>query len=618
MRTYHSNQPQKSKAKLYWAIGIVLGIIVAALLIYNSGIFQSRAVAATVGDQSFTVPELSYYYNAQISNKRQEAQMYAQFGMESDYNTDLKPEEQYYNEAEGVTYADYFLDQALEALKSDTILCTEAKAAGYTLSQAGQDSITQNLDALHMYSTQSGYSESAYLKLLYGQYMTKSMFKELLGNSILASEYAAAKQGEFTYTDEELNAYYDENKDAMDTYDYRYCFISGQAESTTDADGNTVEPTEEETAAAMAEAQSKADSMVAAIQGGTAFNEAAVEALGDTDGESFKDEEYNHTQNLGQDLDSTYQSWLQDAARSAGNVTSLETSSGYYVVQFLGREKDEDTYQTINYRDLLVLSETTDTEVPVTDASALTASEDTGTDETAETEEAAEPETEIVSLPSEEQLSAAKEEAQGLLDEFNAGDKSSESFAALATANSDDEATKADGGLVEKANRDNLSADLTEWLFADGRKAGDVTMLDYKDSSDRVMGYQLLFVDSLGQIAWQYEATTDLQADDYEAWYSEVEGNYPAELTDAGKALAGTPNVAEETEEDADAAAETDAEEAAEPVEAEVAEAAEEVAEETEAAAETVVEEATEGENQDAAAEEATETDTEAEEDTAS
>ena len=280
--------------------------------------------------------------------------------------------------------------------------------------------------------------------------------------------------------------------------------------------------------------------MVAAVQGGTPFNEAAQAAQDEESAENFKDEEYNHvTDLLGQNIDNTYKAWLQDEARTVGEVTSLETSAGYCVVQFLGREKSEDTYQTINYRNILVLSETTDTEVPVTDASAVT-------DGTAD--EAASTETETVSLPSAEQLAAAEEEANSLLEQFESGEQTAESFAALATANSDDEVTSANGGLTENANRDSLSSDLTEWLFAADRKAGDTTILDYKDSSGRVVGYQILYVDSLGDIAWRYAATTALQADDYQAWYTEVEGNYPAELTEKGKTIAGTPNVAEDAE----------------------------------------------------------------------
>lgn len=552
--SYNRNKQEKSKAKLYWTIGIVLGIIVAALLIWNSGIFQKTAVAATVGDQKFTVPELSYYYNAQISSKRQEVQMYEQFGIQNDYNTDLEPEEQYYNEAEGVTYAEYFLNQALSALQEDTLLCTEARKAGYTLSQAGQDSVADNMDALHMYSTQSGYSESAYLKLLYGQYMTKSLFKEMLSNSILANEYAAEKQSGFTYTDQELEEYYNEDKASLDTYDYRYCFISGQAESTTDEDGNTADPTEEETAAAMADAKAKADSIIDAVQSGTAFNEAAAENLDADTAEPYADAEYNHaTGVLGQNLESSYREWLQDDARTDGEIAALEMTSGYYVVQFLGRERSEDTYQTINYRSILILSETTDTEVPTTDASAVTGD--------ASAEDATE--TEIISLPSSEQLAAAEEQANALLDEWKAGEATAESFGALASASSDDAASASNGGLTENANKDALSSELADWLFADGRKAGDTTVLEYKDSSGRVAGYQVLYVDSLGEIAWRYAATTALQAVDYQNWYNETELNYPAELTEKGREIAGLSAAdTENAEEAADVEEEAPAEEA--------------------------------------------------------
>lgn len=577
-KSYQKKEPMSAKAKRYWAIGIVLGVIVAALLIWNSGIFQKNATAATVGDQKFSVTDLTYYYNAQINSKNQEVLMNQQFGMESDYDTSLSPREQYYDEANGVTYAEYFLDQALAALRQDTILSTEAKAAGYSLSQAGQDTVDSNLDALHMYSTQQGHSESAYLKLLYGKYMSKSKFVSLLTNSILASEYAREKQASFTYTPDELNSYYEENQNDLDTYSYRYCYISGTAESTVDEDGNTVDPTEEASAAAMEAAKTSADSMVAAVQSGAAFNEAAAAVLDQENAEYYSsDPDYNLAAGiLGSDLQSTYRDWLQDEGRQAGDVTSIEASGGYYVVQFISREKDDSSYQTISYRNILILSETTDTEVPVEDTETAGVTTEDGAE--VEETETTEPETEIVSLPTDEQLADAKAQAQDLLSQWESGEATSESFGALAQDNSADETNKADGGMNENANRDFLSSDLTEWLFAEGRKAGDTTILDYTDSDGNVIGYQILFVDSLGQIVWEYEATAALQADGYQNWYSKVEENYPAELTDKGKAIAGVSDAAEAETTQAEAET-TQAEEETGAEDAEAAETTEEPAE---------------------------------------
>ena len=76
-------------------------------------------------------------------------------------------------------------------------------------------------------------------------------------------------------------------------------------------------------------------------------------------------------------------------------------------------------------------------------------------------------------------------------------------------------------------------------------------------------GYQVLYVDSLGEIAWRYAATTALQAVDYQNWYNETELNYPAELTEKGREIAGLSAAdTENAEEAADVEDEAPAEEA--------------------------------------------------------
>ena len=142
--------------------------------------------------------------------------------------------------------------------------------------------------------------------------------------------------------------------------------------------------------------------------------------------------------------------------------------------------------------------------------------------------------------PPPEQLAAAKTKADDLLDQWKNGDATADSFGELAKANSADEATKDNGGLNEDANRSSLDANLTDWLFAEDRQPGDAAVVEASDSSGNVIGYQILYVESLGEIQWKYQATTALRSDDYDKWYTEVEANYPAELTDLGKEIAAS------------------------------------------------------------------------------
>ena len=65
--------------------------------------------------------------------------------------------------------------------------------------------------------------------------------------------------------------------------------------------------------------------MVAEVQSGTDFNTAAQNHVDEDTAESYTDPEYNHqTDTLGSALSSTYQEWLTDDSRQAGDVTSIE------------------------------------------------------------------------------------------------------------------------------------------------------------------------------------------------------------------------------------------------------------------------------------------------------
>ena len=110
---------RKRKTITYTIIGVVIAVLVAALLIWNSGFFQARATAATVGDTKLSTAELSYhYYSAR--------QSIAMYGSYLGFDTSLSDEEQIYDAENNTTYRDYFLETALSNAKQYTALADEA------------------------------------------------------------------------------------------------------------------------------------------------------------------------------------------------------------------------------------------------------------------------------------------------------------------------------------------------------------------------------------------------------------------------------------------------------------------------------------------------------------
>jgi len=517
-------ETRKNKARniFYIVIGAITVVLIAALLIWNSGIIQRNTAAATVDDEKFTVGEVSYYYYSVKNQTVRLAKQYAQYGMSYGYDTTLEPSEQIYNQDTGETYEEYFKETALDNLRWVVLMDGEAKKAGYTLSDDGKAQVQSAKDSIKQYSTQSGYTKAAYLKLLYGSYMTETIFNQQLEMNVLAQEYSTYYKNQFTYTDAEIEDYYKENAAKLDTNDFRYCFIPSNVQTTTDADGNTQEATDDQKAAAQKEAVANAEAMIARVKAGEAFNTVAAEYVTSDSAASYADAEYNHvTDKLGTDISSTaYGTWVLDDARIKGDCGYVESgTSGCYVVLFNDRYRSEDTYQTVDVRHILIKAETT---AATDDASA---SPSASTDTTV--------------LPTQEQLDAAKAKAEQILAEWKAGDATSDSFAALANQYSEDTGSNTNGGLYEGVTRGQMIDTFNDWCFAAGRKAGDTGIVENTDSNGNVVGYHVIYMEKLGEVRWKYQANSDLASADYNTWYRGLEFSYVVKAVDKGMALVG-------------------------------------------------------------------------------
>ena len=477
-------QKARTKTILYTVIGVILAAAVIALLVWHSGIFEKGKVVATINGEEFTVAEMGYYYYPT-------ANMYANYGIAMDAAT--------------------LQQSALDSLHYAASLAAAAQADGFALSEEGAASVESTIEDQKTYAAQSSLSFSSYIRNAYGPYMTESLLRECLTRDVLAQEYYNDHADALTYEESEVQAYYDEHADDLDTFTYSAVRIDADVESAGE------EPTEEETAAAMAEAKAVADQLVADLEAGGDFDALAAqaEAAGeeedaetDDDTEETEPATYEAT-SLGSALSSSLNAdcaeWLTDEARESGDLTTIEVEgSGYWVLRFQERFLNEESWGDVNVRHILIQAEVA----------------------------------EGASEPTDEAIQAAQEEAQSLLDQFNAGEQTAEAFAALAEEYSDDAGSNTNGGLYEHVTRTtSFFSDFLDWCFADGRQVGDTGLVENTQTGQ--WGWHIMYLDAQNELLWHYSATTALKNADLSEWTEEIETTYPVTSDEANLALLG-------------------------------------------------------------------------------
>lgn len=517
IREQKEAQARKRKTVIYTVIGVVIALAVVTLLVWHSGIFQRGVTAATVGDRNVSVAEMQYYYNYVRQSELYYQQMYSSYGisfLEDPYQAyDFTSEDgdaQVYNSETGQTYAEYFEESALDMLRQITALSDAAEAAGYQLSDDGKQQVEDSIDSLSTNATSNGYPNAAsYLTALYGRYVTEGLYRDLLTEQMLATEYRDQHQDSLTYTDEDFEAYAAEHASEVTSYEFRYAYISGVASSTTDEDGNTVEPTEEDEAAALEEAKNKADAIVSGVQAAEgdksdAFNELVLEQLGEDS--TYADPDTNLRTEMGSNISSSvYYEWLSSSDRQPGDITSIESSgSGYWVVLFLGSGRNDDP--TVDVRHILIKAELTE--------------DDPDTEDVDESSD----------VPTDEQMEAAHTEAQRILDEFLAGDQTEESFAALAQEYSDDSGSSSNGGLYTYVEEGTMVQAFNDWIFDSARQSGDTGLVE--NTNDGQYGWHVMYFVGQNGPKWHEDAEAAMTDEDMSAWLEELEAPYETAAAD--------------------------------------------------------------------------------------
>lgn len=124
---------------------------------------------------------------------------------------------------------------------------------------------------------------------------------------------------------------------------------------------------------------------------------------------------------------------------------------------------------------------------------------------------------------SDEEWETCRAEAQAILDEWLAGDKTEDSFAALATEKSEDPGSQAVGGLYQQVYEGQMVQPFNDWCFDESRQTGDYGLVktDY--------GYHVMyFVSSEPQ--WKYYTESDWKTEQSNQMMAELVEQYPLDV----------------------------------------------------------------------------------------
>ncbi len=447
---------------------------------------------------SFSAAEYSYYYSALYMSYAQQAFYYDYYygegygAMLTGFDYRLSPEEQYLSASDGsqISYAEYFQELTVATMEQYAYYAQQAKDMGLTLTEEDLSQVKESLASLDEAAASYGVSTEEFILQQYGEGINSYVLSEVIKDQLFAQKYqeAIAEDLAQKITDEEIEAVYNEDPESYDRATLRAMrfSISQDEDGITDAEAQ----------------QAAAADFMAKVTDEASFVKAAAE----TDPENFpedintlvEDVDYaTISQNIGEDA----ADWAFSSDRKIGDMQIFSTGMYVYVL-FVAEPAARNEEHLPSVRHILVTF----------DDSEESTSEDG-----------------VTNLSGEQVLS--KEEAYQLcedyLKEYKNGERTEESFAALAEKYSEDTASLAsggqggEGGLYAQISRGQFVEPFEEWAYDESRQAGDTGIVETE------YGYHIMyFCGREEEPEWKATIRAELASDATDDFMSELNEKY--------------------------------------------------------------------------------------------
>ncbi len=466
-------KPQTRKRIAWAAVLLAVVLIAAGVLFANSSLAMRTLTAAKIGDVKVSPAEYSYYYLSSYTNYSSMMQsLYG--GQNTGIDTAVSLKKQYISE--GTSYADYFSDEALSSLQRLIAVSEAAKAEGYQLSEEEQADYDSAVATMRQNAEAQDMSLDEYIGKNIVKGMNFALYQKMLEREFLAGSYEQHLKDSYEYSDEDLEAYYQENIDNYAKIDYRLQPFLSEEETET-SEGVTLE-----------EAKKKAEDFLSKITDEASFSEAAIQIAKEKLSDDSETEAADNSLRTGstkvtvRSIDGNLADWAFAEERGAGDFDLIENEDGTgYYVAYIIQPQYRDEFTTRDVRHILF----------------------------------------AVDSDSEEDWEKAKSDAEAVYQEWKDGEATEDSFAELAKRDSDDSSAD-NGGLIEGIAPGQTVSAFDAWVFDDARRKGDTEVIETE------YGYHVLYyVGEDDTPYWKSSVRSAMISRDYSAWYEEQEKTYP-------------------------------------------------------------------------------------------
>ena len=448
-------------------VAFVIALVGARLFLFPNGneIMTPGNLALTVGDQKISVGYYNYYYNMTVEDYLEAAESgYNDLKADVDYSQQITTDEN----GNEITWEQKFRDDTIWQIRYITSFYEAALDAGMTLTDELKENVETNIKTIQGNAAQEGQSVKQYLEETVGEYCGIKTMRTIFERLYIAQSYYYQMNVKLVASEEEIQKTLEENVDEYKSISFAYIEMPY-----TEQDDISAIKAKADAYCAEIKSLNDLKAVIPEVCGslieqyiayGYAKDEKeAVKAI-----ESSMEHTFDKTQFKSWFPSEEISDWMYSNDTKIGSVAAF-IDEDYGCIDILyklsGMVLDETELYSV--RHILV--------TPKSEA----AGEESNTSATTEY--------------TEEEWAAALAEANRILDEFNATDKSEVAFAELAEKYSEDVySTSAGnsgnyGGQIFKTELGTMVPEFEAWGTDKSRKYGDVGIVESQ------YGYHVMF-----------------------------------------------------------------------------------------------------------------------------